>query len=76
MPDGIGLDVGALVEPLAVAWHAVDATNIADVKDPKCIVFGGGPIGLAVVQVLLARGVKTVICVEVAKMRQVRQTFH
>ncbi|KAK1089191.1 hypothetical protein LTR33_000168 [Friedmanniomyces endolithicus] len=43
---------------------------IANIKEPKCVVFGGGPIGLAVVQVLLARGAKLVICVEVAKKRQ------
>lgn len=70
LPDNIDLDVGALVEPLAVAWHAVDASPIADLKEPQCLVLGGGPIGLAVIQVLLARGAKTVICSEVAKKRQ------
>lgn len=55
---------------MAVAWHAVDASPIASIKEPRCVVFGGGPIGLAVVQVLLARGAKTVICVEVAARRQ------
>ncbi|KAK0305867.1 hypothetical protein LTR29_016216 [Friedmanniomyces endolithicus] len=70
LPDNVDLDIGALVEPLAVGWHAVDASPIADIKEPKCVVFGGGPIGLAVVQVLLARGAKLVICVEVAKKRQ------
>jgi 2-desacetyl-2-hydroxyethyl bacteriochlorophyllide A dehydrogenase len=70
LPSQIDLDVGALVEPLAVAWHAVDASPIADLKEPKCLVMGGGPIGLAVIQVLLARGAKVVICSEVAKKRQ------
>lgn len=70
LPSNVDLDIGALVEPLAVAWHAVDASPIADIKEPQCLVFGGGPIGLAVVQVLLARGAKTVICAEVAKKRQ------
>ena len=70
LPSNVDLDIGALVEPLAVAWHAVDASPIAQVKEPQCLVFGGGPIGLAVVQVLLARGAKTVICAEVAKKRQ------
>lgn len=70
LPSNVDLDVGALVEPLAVAWHAVDASPIADIKEPKCLVVGGGPIGLAVVKVLLARGAKTVICAEVAKKRQ------
>jgi len=53
-----------------VAWHAVDASPIADIKEPKCLVMGGGPIGLAVIQVLNARGAKLVICSEVAKKRQ------
>ncbi|KAK5174192.1 uncharacterized protein LTR77_001272 [Saxophila tyrrhenica] len=70
LPSNVNLDVGALVEPLAVAWHAVDASPIADMKEPKCLVMGGGPIGLAVIQVLLARGTKVVICSEVAKKRQ------
>jgi 2-desacetyl-2-hydroxyethyl bacteriochlorophyllide A dehydrogenase len=70
LPEGVDLDIGALVEPLAVAWHAVDATPIAETKDAKCVVFGGGPIGLAVLQVLRARGAKQVIMVEVAKKRQ------
>lgn len=71
LPKNVDLDIGALVEPLAVAWHAVDASPIAQLgKEAKCLVFGGGPIGLAVVQVLLARGAAKVICVEVAKKRQ------
>ena len=70
LPSNIDLDVGALVEPLAVAWHAVDASPIAEIKEPKCLVMGGGPIGVAVVQVLLARGAKVIICSEVAKKRQ------
>lgn len=70
LPDNVDLDIGALVEPLAVGWHAVDASPIAELKEPKCVVFGGGPIGLATIQCLRARGAKLVICVEVAKRRQ------
>lgn len=70
LPANVGLDVGALVEPLAVAWHAVDASPIKDIAEPSCVVFGGGPIGLAVVQVLKARGAKRIFCVEVAAKRQ------
>jgi threonine dehydrogenase-like Zn-dependent dehydrogenase len=70
LPDNVDLDIGALVEPLAVAWHAVDASPIAELKEPTCVVFGGGPIGLSVIQCLRARGAKLVICVEVARRRQ------
>lgn len=70
LPDHVDTDIGALVEPLAVGWHAVDASPIDEMPNPTCVVFGGGPIGLAVVQCLRARGASKVICVEVAKKRQ------
>ncbi|CAK4030359.1 (R,R)-butanediol dehydrogenase [Lecanosticta acicola] len=71
LPSNVGLAVGALVEPLAVAWHAVDASPMASLgRNAKCLVLGGGPIGLAVVQVLLGRGAQKVICAEVATKRQ------
>ena len=38
LPDGVGLDVGALVEPLAVAWHAVDQFEIK--KGDMALVMG------------------------------------
>lgn len=44
LPENIDLDVGALVEPLAVAWHAVDASSFKDEKQPKVLVLGGGPV--------------------------------
>ncbi len=68
LPADTGLDVGALVEPLAVAWHAVDQYPVT--PDTQAIVMGAGPIGLGVIQCLKARGVKTVIVVEMAKERQ------
>ncbi|KAK5552468.1 hypothetical protein LTR46_009515 [Exophiala xenobiotica] len=68
LPANIGLDVGALVEPLAVAWHAVDQYPVT--QDTQAIVMGAGPIGLGVIQCLKARGVNTVIVVELAKERQ------
>ena len=68
LPGGIPLDVGALVEPLAVAWHAVDQYDIK--KGDSALVLGAGPIGLGVIQCLKARGAETIIAVEVAKQRQ------
>lgn len=69
LPDHVSLEVGALVEPLAVAWHAVDQYPISP-GETEAIVFGAGPIGLAVIQCLKARGVTTIIVVELAKQRQ------
>lgn len=68
LPSNVPLDVGALVEPLSVAWHAISAAPL----DPSSVVLvlGGGPIGLAVVQCLVALQTKTIILSEVSKARQ------
>ncbi|EXJ79145.1 hypothetical protein A1O3_08646 [Capronia epimyces CBS 606.96] len=68
LPDHIPLDVGALVEPLAVAWHAVNQYPVKE--GDTALVMGAGPIGLGVIQCLKARGAKTIIVVELAKERQ------
>ena len=47
MPDGVSLDDGAIVEPLAVSLHGV---NISRMKSgARVLVVGAGPIGLAAV---------------------------
>lgn len=60
------------MEPLSVAWHAVAASplDMLGAKSTSALVLGGGPIGLAVVQVLLAHGTKKIIMSEVAARRQ------
>jgi threonine dehydrogenase-like Zn-dependent dehydrogenase len=68
LPENIPLDVGALVEPLSVAWHAISAVSLT--PDSIVLVLGGGPIGLAIVQCLRALKTKTVIMSEVSKSRQ------
>jgi threonine dehydrogenase-like Zn-dependent dehydrogenase len=68
LPDSVPLDVGALVEPLSVAWHAISAAPLT--PDSIVLVLGGGPIGLAVVQCLVALNTKTIILSEVSKARQ------
>ena len=46
VPEAVGADIGALVEPLAVAHHALERTP----REPgePVLVLGAGPIGLAV----------------------------
>lgn len=58
----------ALVEPLSVGWHAVDTSPIE--HGDSVLVLGAGPIGLAVIQCLKARGATTIIVAEVATERQ------
>ena len=67
LPDNVSLEVGALVEPLSVGWHAVDASPYRD--GDNVLVLGGGPIGLAVVQALVGMGCKNIIVSEVSKTR-------
>ena len=46
LPDGVDYQTGALVEPLAVALHAVRLANLR--PGDGVLIIGAGPIGLAV----------------------------
>ncbi|GLA65994.1 hypothetical protein AtubIFM56815_010523 [Aspergillus tubingensis] len=70
LPVGFELDLGALVEPLTVAWHAVNRSSIQNVHARTALVVGAGPIGLAAILVLKARGVQDIVVVEVASQRR------
>ncbi|MCX6395139.1 MAG: zinc-binding dehydrogenase [Propionibacteriales bacterium] len=59
IPNGLATDVAALTEPLAVGLHAVRRGEVG--KGQVAIVIGCGPVGLAVIMMLKAHGVKTVI---------------
>ena len=68
VPNGLDLAVAALTEPLAVAWHAVRRGEVG--KRDVAIVIGCGPIGLAVILMLKARGVRTVVASDYAPGRR------
>uniref|UniRef100_A0A1Y1NMW7 Enoyl reductase (ER) domain-containing protein n=1 Tax=Photinus pyralis TaxID=7054 RepID=A0A1Y1NMW7_PHOPY len=68
LPDNVSLEEGALVEPLAVGWHAVDISPFKETD--SVLILGAGPIGLAVVQVLVGRGCKNIIVTEVSSKRR------
>lgn len=62
------LTIIALIEPLAVGWHAV---NISPYKAGDAVlILGGGPIGLSVIQALKARGAGKIIVSEVSPRRK------
>lgn len=68
IPDNISLETAALIEPLAVAWHAV---NISPFKaGDSVLIVGGGPIGIGVVQVLKLQGAKRIMVVELMENRK------
>ena len=59
VPNGLAPEVAALTEPMAVAWHAVRRAEIG--KRQVAIVIGCGPVGLGVILMLKAKGVRTVV---------------
>jgi threonine dehydrogenase-like Zn-dependent dehydrogenase len=68
VPDGVGADVAAMTEPLAVAWHAVRRGKVG--KRETAVVVGCGPIGLAVILMLKARGVRRVVASDFSPARR------
>jgi (R,R)-butanediol dehydrogenase/meso-butanediol dehydrogenase/diacetyl reductase len=59
MPDALSWEHGALIEPLAVGMHAVDAACLA--PGANILVIGAGPVGLAVVACARALGARNII---------------
>jgi threonine dehydrogenase-like Zn-dependent dehydrogenase len=69
VPNGLSPDVAALTEPMAVALHAVRRSEIG--KGDVAIVVGCGPVGLAVICHLNARGVRTIVASDFSRGRRV-----
>lgn len=68
IPNNISLEAAALIEPLAVAWHAVSLSPFK--PGDNVLLVGGGPIGVSVVQVLKLQGAKNIIVSELMDNRQ------
>lgn len=68
VPNGLSPQVAALTEPMAVAWHAVRRSETG--KKDTAIVIGCGPIGLAVIGMLAARGVRHIIASDYSPARR------
>jgi threonine dehydrogenase-like Zn-dependent dehydrogenase len=69
MPAGMTVDQGALVEPYAVALHAVRRSQVAADPSLKVAVIGAGPIGLLTVAALRGEGATNVVVAERADVR-------
>ncbi|MEI2825934.1 MAG: alcohol dehydrogenase catalytic domain-containing protein [Dermatophilaceae bacterium] len=63
LPDDLGFDKAALVEPVSIAFHAVNRTPMA--LNDSVVVFGAGMIGLLTIQALRVAGCGTIIAVDV-----------
>jgi len=68
VPNGLSSEHAALTEPLAVGEHAVAKSGAE--RDHVCMVIGCGPVGLAVISVLKARGLGPVIATDFSAERR------
>jgi (R,R)-butanediol dehydrogenase / meso-butanediol dehydrogenase / diacetyl reductase len=68
LPEQVDLRLGALVEPMAVAWHAVDRSGIR--PGQVALVAGTGPIGIGLWFALRARGIEVVLVSEPSPVRR------
>ncbi len=68
LPPSISDEMGAFVEPLAVALHAVARSRLR--LGETVAVVGAGPIGLLVAQASKASGARTVVVVEPLEARR------
>jgi threonine dehydrogenase-like Zn-dependent dehydrogenase len=72
VPNGLSTAVATLTEPMAVGLHAVRRSEIG--KGTVAIVIGCGPVGLAVICMLKARGVRTVVASDFSAGRRALAT--
>jgi L-iditol 2-dehydrogenase len=67
IPDAMTFEQGALVEPTAVAVHALRRARIGEAR--RLLIGGAGTIGLQVLQVARALGVPEIIITDVIETR-------
>jgi threonine dehydrogenase-like Zn-dependent dehydrogenase len=72
VPNGLRPDIAALTEPMAVAYHAVRRGDVG--KRTVAVVIGCGPIGLGVILMLKAQGVRTVVASDYSAGRRALAT--
>jgi 2-desacetyl-2-hydroxyethyl bacteriochlorophyllide A dehydrogenase len=70
VPDEVSLEHAALVEPMAVAEHAVNRAAVQ--PGESAVVFGVGPIGLGMVMSLRMQGVEDIVAFDLSKLRRDR----
>lgn len=67
LPEDISLDHAAMIEPVAVAVHALSRGG--DIKDKNVLVLGAGPIGNLVAQVARASGAGRAMITDISKYK-------
>ena len=67
LPDAMTMEEGAMIEPLAVAVHAV--RRAGDVQGKDICVLGAGPIGILTAQVARGMGARKVMITDISDIR-------
>ncbi|TEC73007.1 SDR family oxidoreductase [Pseudomonas aeruginosa] len=67
LPDAVGFRQAAVLEPAAVALHALRRSSLA--PGQRCAVFGLGPIGLLLVMLARLRGIEDIVAIDVSPER-------
>jgi L-iditol 2-dehydrogenase len=73
IPDGVPTEKAALAEPIACGWHAVRiARRVLNpaLEEARCLVLGGGAIGLGAALVLAAQGAREIWIAETNAARR------
>lgn len=81
VPAGVAPELAALVEPLAVGWHATRLLpspspspsrggGFPGPVDANVLILGGGPIGCAVFLALTAQGFRNIVLSEISPARR------
>jgi (R,R)-butanediol dehydrogenase/meso-butanediol dehydrogenase/diacetyl reductase len=68
LPESVSLDLGALVEPMSVAWHAATLSGVTD--QGSALIYGGGPIGIGLWHALRGMGLTEIDVVEPSPVRR------
>lgn len=68
IPDDVPLDVAALIQPMAVSWHAMEVSRFQ--KGQSALIIGAGPVGLTIILCLQARGATKIVCSEPKAVRR------
>jgi len=68
LPDSVPVELGALVEPMSVAYHAARISEVGD--QGSALIYGAGPIGIGLWFALRGMGLTEIDVVEPSETRR------
>lgn len=68
LPDSVPVEIGALVEPMSVAYHAAVLGDVGD--QSSALIYGAGPIGIGLWFALRGMGMTEIDVIEPSETRR------